>query len=160
MQWHSFNLQGSSAVISVNTVFVHLSLSVFILLIEIAGCYLFVCTTPLQRFNSAQWSIFDSWQWVTVNKGHRHCQSIQKCPVWLQFQSGRHPSVFVATTSQLLLFPHNVCPFHFSEEQISLIKKERKGKWVILTNITAVIFHCSTFSHSQVCTSLRLALIC
>lgn len=38
-----------------------------------------------------------------------------------QIGSGR-PSVFVATTSPLLSFPHNVNPLHFSKEHISLIK--------------------------------------
>ena len=38
-----------------------------------------------------------------------------------QIGSG-HPSVFVATTSQPLFFPHNLYPLRFSAEQISLIK--------------------------------------
>lgn len=49
----------------------------------------FVCSTHLQYFNSAQWSIFDCWQWVIVNKGYSQYQSIQKCPDWRPLQSSR-----------------------------------------------------------------------
>lgn len=123
-----FNPQSIPPLISVDMVFVPWSLlSLWISLIEISGCYLYVCASPLQCFNSALWSFFDSWQWVPVNKRYSQYQSTikQKKP-----SLASNPADWLRTS--LCLCCHNITaivisslylsPLLFSEEQISPIK--------------------------------------